>query len=117
MSKLGKSNDVIPNDEMQLAMLVQNAKSYGLKHYVGKFYDSSQHIDDEYEEGKTTACCAIGAAYLSDDTHGFIISTEGNDASHYPSDDNPDFRWYVDYDGRFHPNYMLGAGFRCAMQD
>lgn len=112
--KLGKSNDVIPNDEMELAMLVQNAKSLGLEHWVGARFDTG----DSFHSDGTRACCAIGAATLSDDTHYLTqrIHPDGNDRDNYPGPGDS-MHWYTDPDGRFTSFYMLGAGFRCAMSE
>lgn len=103
MSKsLGPSNDVIPNDEMAVAMLVQNARSRGLEWCKGKLYD---HLP--YEQGATKECCAIGAAVLELDTANIVIDFNGNDQDKYPK--------LVKPVNEMSSAYMVGAGFRCAM--
>lgn len=102
---LGPSNDIIPSDEMSVAMIVQNAKARGLGWTSHQLYD---HVP--YEPGLTTKCCVIGAACLEKSTENINISIDGNDDSSYRVSS-------MGTDGGYDSQYMIGAGFRCAMQE
>ena len=68
-----KANDKgVPEDEILLAKLIQNASSRGFKSTRYLLYDGNPDYSQPYQcapGNLTTACCVIGAAQLSHDTH------------------------------------------------
>lgn len=100
----GPSNDDIPKIDMQLAMLVQNAKANKLKWTAGALYRGRNgRALIEAERAKAVSCCALGAAYLAPDTKEFSISTTAND---YPTNTLNELS----------DSYALGLGYRLAMK-
>lgn len=82
IKSLGKANDVgVPEVEINAAKLVQNAKSKGLKWCSGRYFvdGSGLEITLGSKGENAVACCAVGAAHISDDTKNMVLSTAVND--------------------------------------
>jgi hypothetical protein len=61
----------VPEEELFLAKIIQNAAARGLSAITGDLYaDDCGRGRGHYEEGSTAGCCAVGAARLEYDTHG-----------------------------------------------
>lgn len=101
-SKKSKTDDA-PEDEMLLAMMLQNAKVRGLRgcRYATYGYNANNDI---------VACCALGAAYLDQDTAVLIKYYRGVAYGN----DSEDERWDIDPPRN---GESLGYAFRKAMQD
>ena len=79
----------VPNDEILLAKLIQNAKAFGLYacRYTN-FRNSNNRAYFAYDPKKSIACCAYGAATLDPETarlkeYGIVAAAlqAGNDAA------------------------------------
>lgn len=81
--KLKLANENIPEDEMVLAKILQNAKARDLGFSKGAYYKNSEgHICLPQE---AVYACAVGAAMLEEDTKctGFYYITNGNDCDYW----------------------------------
>lgn len=108
----GPANDEgVPEEELLLAALIQNAGSRGLRSCRGGYFKrgNKQLIN---EKGATT-CCALGAARIA--YHGFLVPMgipEGNDGSTVDGHSwmNPEAR------EKMLTGYTVGAAFYQAMR-
>lgn len=111
-TKLGPANDKdVPEDEIHLAMLIQNASSRGMHSIQGRSYNgsASRNADGTYEPYfGVNGCCALGAFCLEPDTRAALDSfgypnlTVGND--------------YLDGEGRGFNFPTIGAAFEQALR-
>jgi hypothetical protein len=117
----GESNDAVPEDEMELAKLLQNAGAFGLKSCRGTLYKggtmSGHDVTLHGPPAEAYACCAIGASMLASDTvssGGGRHYADGNDATtHEPAPDKPD--WLTDWDhAKDLRRWNIGAAFEIA---
>lgn len=99
----GPSNDDIPDVDMHLAMIVQNAKAHGLKWTKYALYRSAGNHVPVDNPTKAAYCCAIGAAQLENDTKDIAISAGPNDNGVCTVEELRD-------------SVALGLGFRLAMR-
>lgn len=97
-----KANDDIPEDELILAKLIQNASARGLKAckyvpYTSKDGSTSYSCYSNY----IVSCCAMGAAYLEndsdDDIATYVFIARGNDSKQW-SEEKP-YSYPRDKDG------------------
>jgi hypothetical protein len=108
---LGPANDDgVPDDEIAVAKLVQNAKARGLGWCKGALYRDVDGASLDFIDSDTVSCCAVGASYLESDTDHIDIRVSGNDKDEYPN-------WPEGEINGFGKEYMIGAGYRCAMQE
>jgi hypothetical protein len=89
VKSLGKANDAgVPEVEINAAKLVQNAKSKGLMWCAGHYFLGGN--------GGAVACCAVGAAHISEDTRGISLSVAVNDQGDSYFTDNYGYSSYND---------------------
>jgi hypothetical protein len=109
----GEMSKKIPEDEMLLAKLIQNAKSRGLGWCSGALY-LTPYGEPRANPVTANRCCAIGAANLDPETraevesYGFVA--HGNDNGAH-------VRWYSENSMRPADGETLGWAFRLAMKE
>jgi hypothetical protein len=100
----GTSNDDVPEYEISVAKIVQNAKARGLKWTKDAYYRAKNGRNIISVDG-AVYCCAVGAAQLENDTRDITIS--------FCSNDNPSqFRHFDELDNP----QIIGLGYRLAMR-
>lgn len=107
--KLKLANENIPEDEMFLAKILQNAKARDLSFLKGAYYKNSD--GDVCFPQEAVYACAAGAAMLEEDTKctGFYYITNGNDCDDYWNN-NTDLK-----DGETIDGETIGWAYRQAM--
>lgn len=114
------SNDNIPEDELLLAKLLQNAGLYGLVACKGSaFKDENGWSTGTFNQDTSAACCALGAASLSPDTSSAVGSLDGvdtgNDANDYDTFSNV-WSGTFDDDTSAIKGLNIGAAFELALR-
>lgn len=115
MKTFGKANDKgVSNEEFAVAKLVQNARAYGLGWTKNTLYrDRYGKRQESFIEGKTTRCCAIGAALLDKSTKDISIDSDPNDIGHYES---YSYEIFGNDDSGIKSRALISMGYRLAMR-